>query len=280
MRQVRQLLQRHVALMLDRVSCTPSCLICCARVRLASMRRSRVLALTFGAARSRRPRCSAGRLRPFVLANQRGGAARFERRDVGEAPCRRRARGSRSLMRDLVGVISNEDRGPACRLGIDSTCARTQVCYDSSRDAIRSQSRLSRRLVSALASFRRPRPSPRRCSRSSTSRSFSTASKKRSARAIDEHHPRHGPRQERDRGSLRRVGRARDVSRGARQARLSSPKSARSRTSSTSRTSVRASRSDSATRCWSRASWSADEPFAVILADDVIDARAAGHRGS
>ena len=34
-----------------------------------------------------------------------------------------------------------------------------------------------------------------------------------------QHHPRHRPRQERDRGSLRRLGGARDVPRGARQAR-------------------------------------------------------------
>ena len=43
-----------------------------------------------------------------------------------------------------------------------------------------------------------------------------------------EHHPRHRPRQERHRGSLRRLGRARDLPRGARQDRLSSARSGRS----------------------------------------------------
>ena len=45
-----------------------------------------------------------------------------------------------------------------------------------------------------------------------------------------QHHPGHRPRQERDRGSLRRLGRARNVPRGARQDASSSPRSARSRT--------------------------------------------------
>ena len=63
------------------------------------------------------------------------------------------------------------------------------------------------------------------------------------------------------------------VSRGARQDANSSRRSARSRTSSTSPTSARVSRSVSATRSWSRSELVGDEPFAVILGDDVIDAK-------
>ena len=88
-----------------------------------------------------------------------------------------------------------------------------------------------------------------------------------------QHHPRHGPRQERDRGSLRRLGRARDVSRSARGKReqLAGDPQDLEHDQLRLRPAGRAARPRPRGAA-SRASWSATSRSPCILGDDVIDA--------
>ena len=83
----------------------------------------------------------------------------------------------------------------------------------------------------------------------------------------------HRPQQARDRGPLRQGLRARDRARAARQDTSCSSSCRRHHCprSSTASTSARPRRSASATRCCAREPVVGDEPFAVMLADDLID---------
>jgi UTP--glucose-1-phosphate uridylyltransferase len=90
-----------------------------------------------------------------------------------------------------------------------------------------------------------------------------------------EHHPRHGPRQERHRGSLRRLGGARDVPRGAGQD--GQLEEIRKISNMINVAYVRQGEPLGLGHAVLVArELVGDEPFAVILGDDVIDADAAG----
>ncbi len=124
--------------------------------------------------------------------------------------------------------------------------------------------------ASVPVSSRPPKPSPKRCCLSSTSPSFSTASRRRCIRD-PEHHHRHRPRQDRHRRSLRCQLRAR-TSAGSRG--KEGPAGHRPRHLRHDQRLLRAPEGGAGPgpRRAARAELVGDEPFAVVLADDVIDA--------
>ena len=81
-----------------------------------------------------------------------------------------------------------------------------------------------------------------------------------------------GPRQERHRGPFRRLPRARGDARRRKARATSWSRSAPSRTDRPSPTSGRSRPSGSGTPCCRRSDLVGDEPFAVLLGDDIVDA--------
>ena len=144
------------------------------------------------------------------------------------------------------------------------------ICYDASRER-RSKSGVSLRLVSALDSFPATKAQPKEMlplvdkpiiqygveeavGRASRTSSSSQAAARTPSKITST-----------SRSNSRRFSRLAASA-------TSSTKSGRFPTSSTSRTSVKAKRSDSATPVLVTRELVGDEPFAVLLADDVIDA--------
>ena len=217
-----------VALVLDRVELDAELLDLLRARAVRFLNRRRVLALPLRA-RDLVARRVLLALQPFELGNQRGGARSRAWRSP-RAPCRDRGRGCAGRSRTVLDVIANE-------CGIEHATSAIHCIFASPRspllrcvrDINRPQSRLPRRrprhpVSSGHQGAAEGNAAARRQADHSVRRRGGGRVRRR------QHHPRHRPRQERDRGSLRRLGRARDRSSKRAASASSSTRSARSRT--------------------------------------------------
>ena len=230
-----------IALLLDlsRAGCS-SCLICCARALLAARIGDGVEPLPLGA-RDLVARRVLLALQPFELGDQPAPRASRASRSP-RAPCPARGRGcagrpgrrrcDRARTRGRAWLDPITERRSSCR----AYAVRRMRPMPSDRGtmpAVTTQHDPQSRLPGRRS--RHPVPA-----RDQGAAEGNAAARRQADHPVRrrgggrvrrrQHHPGHRPRQERDRRSLRRVGRARDVPRGARQEASSSTRSARSRT--------------------------------------------------
>ena len=269
---VRQVRQRRAAprradARSSRAAC-PSCLICCARARFASWTRRGVLALALRRAISS-PDVFCWRFRPSSSRNQPP-ARGLERRDlferlVGIEPAVAQAGAH------LFDVIANE--AGSSMLPRPSILYRVSriLCYDSVvtatvRKAVFPAAGLGTRFLPGHQGAAEGNAAARRQADHPVRRRGGGRVGHR------QHHPRHRPRQERDRGSLRRLGRARDRFSKRAASASSSTRSARSPNMINFAYVRQGEPLGLGHAVLVTRELVGDEPFAVILGDDVIDA--------